>query len=315
MRTILSIDGGGIRGIIPATVLAHIESRVGPLARHFDLIAGTSTGGIIAVGLTCPKPGTTEPMYSAAALAELYQKRGPEIFHISAWQRVASGLGLLDEKYPAKPIEKVLLDYFADTQLGAALTNVLVSAYDIESRSPFFFKSWRKEFAGVPMRAVARATSAAPTYFEPAQVEACGAVHPLVDGGVFVNNPAMSAYVEATRLFPGEREFLVVAVGTGTATQPLRFKDVRNWGLVGWARPVLDVVFDGVSDAVDYQLDYLLDQQYYRFQAELAIAKHGLGDASPANLDALKLEAQKILSSNQPRIDALCTRLTELQRA
>jgi len=314
MRTILSIDGGGIRGVIPATVLAHIEAQVGPLAKHFDLIAGTSTGGILAIGLTCPRPGAAEP-YTAAELCGLYEKRGPEIFAIPLLQRLGSGVGLLNAKYQTRPIEKVLFDYFADTPLGSARTNVLVSSYDIESRSPFFFKSWRKEWANVPMRFVARATSAAPTYFEPTIVDAAGAPHALIDGGVFVNNPAMSAYVEAVRLFPDEREFVVVAVGTGTATHPLKYKDAKNWGLVAWARPVLDVVFDGVSDAVDYQLGYLLDDRYYRFQAELAIAKDDLGDASPANIDALKLEGEKVIQTNQARIDELCKRIKALQRA
>jgi patatin-like phospholipase/acyl hydrolase len=315
MRTILSIDGGGIRGIIPATVLAHIESRIGPLAQHFDLIAGTSTGGIIAVGLTCPRPGTKQPLYTAAELRGLYEKHGREIFRIPVLQMIGSGLGLLDEKYQNKPLEKVLFDYFTDTPLGSAITNVLVSAYDIEARSPFFFKSWRKEFANVAMRFVARATSAAPTYFEPALVDAAGSTHVLVDGGVFVNNPDMSAYVEATRLFPDEREFIVVAVGTGTNVRALRYKDAKNWGLVGWARPVLDVVFDGVSDAVDYQLGYLLDDRYYRFQAELAMAKANLGDASPANIDALKLEGEKVVLTNEARINELCDRIKALQRA
>lgn len=315
MRRILSVDGGGIRGVIPAMVLSYIEDKVGPSAAQFDLIGGTSTGGIIALALSCPKGGTTEPLYTARALVELYEKRGPEIFYTSTLQKIASGFGLLDEKYSYKSLEKVLADYFGNMPLSAALTKVLVSAYDIQSREPFFFKSWREECANVEMRLAARATSAAPTYFEPALITAAGSLRALVDGGVFVNNLAMSSYVEARKVFPDEDEFMVVALGTGIATQPLAYKSARNWGLAGWARPVLDVVFDGVSDAVDYQMKYLIEDDYFRFQTDLAIASHGLGDAKPANIDALKLEAEKLIQTNRVKLDKLCERLKSLTPA
>jgi hypothetical protein len=309
MRRILSVDGGGIRGVIPAMVLSHIEEKVGPAATHFDLISGTSTGGIIALALACPNGDTGEPLYTARELVELYEKRGPEIFHTSTLQKIASGFGLLDEKYSSKSLEKVLADYFGHVPLSAALTKVLVSAYDIQSREPFFFKSWREENANVEMRLAARATSAAPTYFEPALITAAGSMRALVDGGVFINNPAVSAYAEARKVFADENEFIVVALGTGLATQPLAYKDARNWGLAGWARPVLDVVFDGVSDAVDYQMKYLIEEDYFRFQTDLAIASHDLGDATAANIDALKLEAEKLIQTNRVKLDQLCERL------
>ena len=172
---ILSIDGGGIRGIIPALVLYEIEKRTGqPIAKLFDLIAGTSTGGILALGLVKPNKNGT-PQYSAKNLEELYENEGKTIFSSTICHKIKSLDGLLDEKYPSSRIESVLKKYFGDTHLSEALTNIIVPSYEIEQRTPWFFKSFNakdtnKKNEDFLMRQVARATSAAPTYFEPCKI-------------------------------------------------------------------------------------------------------------------------------------------------
>jgi len=167
MKKILSIDGGGIRGIIPSMILNEIEKNTGKkISKIFDLIAGTSTGGILALGL-CKPDSQGEPQYSAENMMELYEKDGQKIFHRSFWRGLSTVGGLTDEKYPHGPIEEVFDEYFSNTTLEMSITNVLISSYDIEHRNPFFFKSWRENVKPVEMRKAARATSAAPTYFEP----------------------------------------------------------------------------------------------------------------------------------------------------
>jgi len=311
MKKLLSIDGGGIRGIIPAMILAEIEHRTNRgAASMFDLMAGTSTGGIISLALSRDRGGGL-PKYQASDLVDLYVNRGPDIFSRSFWQGVSSVAGLTEEKYPQEPLEEVLEDYFAETPLEAALTMVLVSSYEIETRSPFFFKSWRDEFKAVLMRHAARATSAAPTYFEPAQVWVAGQNLALIDGGVFVNNPAMSAYSEARRLFPDETDFIVVSLGTGQLTRRIPFDDAKAWGKVQWALPILSVVFDGVSDAVDYQLRQILGERFFRFQTTLDTANDDMDDASPANLAALKMEANRVIKAQRADLDQICQLLTQ----
>jgi patatin-like phospholipase/acyl hydrolase len=307
MKKLLSIDGGGIRGIIPAMVLAEIEQKTGKsVAKMFDLIAGTSTGGIISLVLTRDGGGGV-PKYSAADLVELYASRGEEIFSRSFWHGVSSVGGVVQEKYPHEPLEGILKEYLDDTLLDAALTKVLISSYDIENRSPFFFKSWREETKWLLMRQAARATSAAPTYFVPALVLVENKPLPLIDGGVFVNNPAMSAYSEARRIFDEEDQFLMVSLGTGQLTRPITFEQARDWGLAQWALPILSVVFDGVSDAVDYQLLQILgEERFFRFQVTLDTANDDMDDASPANIDALKKEAERIKTAQAGDIAKVC---------
>jgi predicted acylesterase/phospholipase RssA len=172
-----------------------------------------------------------------------------------------------------------------------------------------FIKSWKKEHRSVLMKHAARATSAAPTYFEPALVPIGNATKALVDGGVFINSPSVSAYAEAKRIFPDEEEFLLVSVGTGELVRPIAYNDAKDWGKAGWLLPLLGCMFDGVSDAADYQMQQLLGENYYRFQTTLAIASDDMDDATAGNIENLKAEAKKLIRTYQKELDALCAML------
>ncbi len=319
---ILSIDGGGIRGLIPALVLAELERQTGrAIAECFDLIAGTSTGGILALGLTKPGEGG-RPRYSAQDLADLYRKEGARIFNESLWRQITNPMGLRAAKYPPEGIEGVLAQYFGETWLKEALTEVLVTAYDLEKRDAFFYRRRRaREDAryDVPMRVAARATSAAPTFFEPALVQWPKDRDVLVDGGVFANNPAMCAYAEAWPTLAKEGrtadDILLVSLGTGLYTKPYRYEDAKGWGVAGWAKPVLDVIFDGVADTVDYQLRQILPAaedgtpRYLRLQTELDADLSELDDTSPQHLEGLHRAAEGILQRQAGEMEALARRL------
>jgi uncharacterized protein len=244
---VLAIDGGGIRGIIPALVLAELERRAGrQVFELFDLIAGTSTGGILACALCAPEP------LPASELVSLYADEGPRIFDRSIWQRIRSGEGLLDEKYDGAELDRALERFLSDKRLSESRPDLIVPAYDTNGPGPYFFKTVNaRESASddFPLSIVARATSAAPTYFEPV----AAGERALVDGGVFAGNPAMCAFAEVLRQRPGT-EVVMLSLGTGERTRRRPFDEIDDWGLAEWARPILDVVFDGSSDAVDYQL-------------------------------------------------------------
>jgi len=132
---ILSIDGGGIRGIIPALLLNDLEGRTGArIANLFDLMVGTSTGGILALGLSKPDPSSREhPQYTARQLVELYESHGEKIFPGGSG-KVSKVRGVFAPRYSPSGLETVLTRYFANTKLGEALTNVKIPAYEIEER-------------------------------------------------------------------------------------------------------------------------------------------------------------------------------------
>lgn len=324
---ILAIDGGGIRGVIPAVLLAEMERRTGKrVFQLFDLLAGTSTGGILSVGLTMREsPASDAPKFRARDLLGLYEDEGKEIFRRTVWQAIRSGGGLADEKYPNAGIESVLRKYFEDAELKNALTEILVTTYDLETRSPHFFKRARaraSEDRNYRIRDVARATAAAPTFFEPVQVFPVrgGAPRPLIDGGVFVNNPALCAYAEAIHNRTPSDEILLVSLGTGMPTRPIPFEKAKDWGQLGWARPVMNVMMDGMSDAVDYQLRQLLPPiggriRYYRFDVGLKIEPlEEIDRADPENIQGLKEAAESLLADPERarQFDEVCGQLERL---
>src|SRR5688500_14416602 len=221
---VLCIDGGGIRGLIPALVLEEVERRTGRrIAEMVDFVAGTSTGGILACGLTRPGPDG-KPLYSAQELVGIYLEEGPRIFRRSLLKRIFSVEGWVDERYEDEGLNAALERYLGDASLSEAICDVMVTAYDIDGRFAFFFRSVRARTEPTydfPLVQVARATGAAPSYFEPAEVtDVAGArTYPLIDGGVFAVNPSMCAYADVVAAGRAEDLQLMLSLGTGEHTR------------------------------------------------------------------------------------------------
>ena len=119
----------------------------------------------------------------------------------------------------------------------------MVTTYDIQNRESVFLKSWLPEHGAVLCRDAARATSAAPTYFEPKPLNIDAAQHVLIDGGVFMNTPSVSALAEAKRLFPGE-QIKVLSIGTGELTRAIPYHQAKTWGSALWVMSLLDCILD-----------------------------------------------------------------------
>ncbi|GAB4485962.1 MAG: patatin-like phospholipase family protein [Thermodesulfovibrionales bacterium] len=306
MKRVLSIDGGGIRGIIPAMTLAELERITNrKTSSLFDLIAGTSTGGILACALAAPNP------MPAREIIGLYLQEGPEIFERSGIGRLGTGFGLFGPKYTGKQLQASLREYLGHARLTDCAPEVLVTAYDIERRQPHFFKSHKArkhEDRDCSLVEVAAATASAPTYFPPCKVDSGGYSAALIDGGVYATNPAMCALVEAMTLWPGE-EIMLVSLGTGELTRPMPYEDAKGWGLAKWATRILDAVFDGASDTVSYQCAQILGDRFTRIQCSLTVASDDMDDASEENLRLLQLQAEQLISANRSALGALGLKL------
>jgi uncharacterized protein len=294
---VLAIDGGGIRGLIPALVLTELERRAGRrVFELFDLIAGTSTGGILACALCAPDA------LPASELVKLYEDEGPEIFDRSLFQRIRSAEGLLDEKYDDAALDRALERFLEHKLLSETRPDLIVPAYDTALPGPYFFKTTKARETpdddDFPLSIVARATSAAPTYFEPVE----SGERALVDGGVF----AEVLNIEGV----SPRDVVLLSLGTGERTHKRSFDEIKDWGLAMWARPILDVVFDGVSDAVHYQLDRVLTgERYLRLQVELTLASDDLDNASEDNLAKLRGHAEELLRDHGADLDKMLAKL------
>ena len=285
---ILSIDGGGIRGLLPALVLAAFEMQTGrSIASQFDLIAGTSTGGILALGLAAGIP--------AMRLAEFYLERGPAIFSRSLGKRLASVGGLADELYDAGELEVGLHEVFEGRAMSGVQTLAMVTAYDIEAREAVLLRSWCGD--DYLLAEVGRATSAAPTFFEPYLLQGfTGQVTPCIDGGVVANNPAMLALLESWKIQAGGLDSRLVSLGTGRCESPCLFQDARSFGLAQWAPHLVDIMFSGGSELVHEQCASLLRGDYVRLQADLP--RPVAMDATDAeNFAVLRLAAKRLAES------------------
>jgi patatin-like phospholipase/acyl hydrolase len=317
---ILSIDGGGIRGIIPALILQEIEKKLKKgqhLAHCFDLMSGTSTGGIIVLLLNTPDH-QQKPKFGATDVVTLYRKLGSTLFYQSWWQYISSGNGWLREKYSTTNLKEILQDYFGDHELQDSLTNVIIPAYDVSLDDMIFFKSDKARklrTRNFYYKDIARATSAAPTYFRPAQIQdiAQKAKYTLIDGGVALNNPTMSACVHASKLYGHDHDYLVISLGTGTNKSVMpgnisfRGRKINTGGKLEWSRDIVDVFMNAANDVVDYQIQEVFKgykgiKRYHRFQVLLDADHTAFDNVSSKNIQKLEEYARELIDAKQDEI-------------
>lgn len=335
---ILSFDGGGIRGLISAEVAKELEQRVrdkagdqgAQLSDYFHLFAGTSTGGLIALGLTSPE------RLRASDLASFYTEDGPTIFRRDLGWRLRTLNGLIGPTYPAEPLRAAVKGKLGTQRVSEALRDLLIPSYDMHTREPFFIKRWRaKEDVSRNPSFVdaALATSAAPTYFPSHGFQD----HALVDGGVFANNPVVAAIVEALKRSEEQEpltknDLLVVSIGTGEHEVSFKQRQVRRWGKRRWIvprdgeSPLLGAVMGGSVDAANHWAHTLLNlapgdgspsaeeigrgSYFYRWQAQLN-EPIGLDDVSNEALEEkLPEAAEKLIEVRDEELDEIADRVT-----
>lgn len=305
-RRILSIDGGGIRGVVSCIWLDGVAQALRDTARpdliaSFDLLAGSSTGAMIACALGLG--------LSPAQAGQLYRIHRHTIFPGMPgrlWSRLGRVLqsGPSAPRYDGRGLERVLREVFGEARLGELSQPTLLLAYDTISRKPVVFKSFRPEHADLKIWEVCRASAAAPTYFPAHGMDVEGRAHSLIDGGLVANNPTACAIAEALRKderLQGSDDLVVLSVGSGERNRPIDLASAREWGALEWAIPIIDVLFDGSTDSVDYIAQQLVGDGYFRMQAELLVGLDDLDDTSDTNLLALETLARTYLERPQTR--------------
>lgn len=242
MKRILAIDGGGIKGVLPAAFLAEVEEALGESITHyFDLITGTSTGGIIALGLGM---GLT-----AAEILHFYEQLGPAVFGGNRLGRTLRRLGFA--KYQSEPLRRALEATFGEKTLGESRTRLIIPALNLETGEVHLYKTAHHPHFEIDYKErvvdIALATAAAPTYF-PTHRSAKGI--PLIDGGMWANNPTGLAVVEGIGVLNWPRESIRV-LSLGCVTEPLHVGRARAWplGLSYWGMKVADVFLTAQSFA------------------------------------------------------------------
>eukprot|EP00253_Pinus_taeda_P010802 PITA_10802 len=341
MITVLSIDGGGVRGIIPATILESLERELQELdgkdkriADYFDVIAGTSTGGLITAMLAAPSDDTNpRPLFTAEEITQFYFDKCPLIFH-------SPGSSLTGPKYSGDALRQIIRQILANKRLGDTLTNVVIPAYDIQLQYPVIFSTFEGNNNDANLSDVCIGTSAAPTYLPPYHFDTHNSFD-LVDGGVAANNPMLLSINHLTKQakaygMPDKestqywalsqavdaleskedilKRCLVLSLGTGENKTGYRATDAAHWGLLGWLdkdgkSPLIDILLQSSSAIVDIQASFIfqgfnLADSYLRIQEpELEFKRIALDLSTPENLQALKAIGIKLLDKRVSRVD------------
>lgn len=294
---VLSIDGGGIRGILPLYFLAKLEEMTGKrTCEIFDVIGGTSTGGMIALALS---------IASAQDVLNLYLKHGDEIFLKSK--------GIFGPKYSSKNRRKIFREFFGQYKLSQAEVPTIVTAWELERDRAFhLYSKWPDEtlFAhehlDMLMSDAALATSAAPTYFVPEVVRPLkvdgmpsNSTYTFLDGGVFANNPAMITLNYAMTLYPQANHTDIDLLSLGTGYQSVDFdgRKAKRWGKLGWINPLIHILLSGTSKSIDDDLSRLLNERYDRVTTALVHAHKHL-DRTGDNIRSLQLDAELMVNQN-----------------
>ncbi|XP_057457695.1 patatin-like protein 2 [Lotus japonicus] len=335
--TVLSIDGGGIRGIIPATILEFLEAQLqeldgesARLADYFDVIAGTSTGGLVTAMLSAPND-KQRPLFAAKDIKPFYLEHCPKIFpqHRGPFVSIRNLLkSIRGPKYNGKYLHKVVREKLGETRVHETLTNVVIPTFDIKTMQPTIFSSYKIKNSpcfDAQLSDVCIGTSAAPTYlpaysFRNQDSEGNLQEFNLVDGGVCANNPTLVALNEVTKQIMNQNpdffsikpmeygRFLIISLGTGTAKNEKKFnaKMTAKWGLLDWltksgSTPLIDLFTQSSADMVDFHLSTTTQalkshDNYLRIQDDTLLGTDSSVDvATKENLENLSQIGERLL--------------------
>ncbi|KAJ4702461.1 Patatin [Melia azedarach] len=350
--SVLSIDGGGIRGVIPGTLLAFLESKLqdldGPNARiadYFDIIAGTSTGGLITAMLTAPNKNR-RPLCAAKDINSFYFEHCPKIFPQTG-SIIRSCRQWVRPIYDGKYIRKLTNQLLGEITVKETLTNVVIPAFDIKLLQPVIFSTndgKENELKNAKLADICIGTSAAPTYFPAHYFETKDAVgrtrsFDIIDGVVAANDPTLVAISQILKeilkhnrkysdIKPMDaRQMLVLSLGTGKAKQETKYHSARaasKWGLLKWAyskgrKPLLDVFLDASSDMVDFHVSTLFQSfgckgNYIRIQDDRLTAEAiKVDNSTEENMKRLEEIGMKLLKEQVSRVDLETGRFQKIE--
>lgn len=306
---VLSIDGGGMRGIIPVCFLKELEVRTGKqLYELFDFIVGSSIGGITAIAIA--------NKFNADKLLELFKTQSANVFNSSLIRELCTGGGLFQAKYDRAGLDAILDKYFGNKLLSEVDLPICVTSYDLDEQSPVIWSSLRakpKTKTDAKLKDIAGATSAATTYL-PAKVfyDEAGVLHRSVDGGLFLNNPQMLPYFELSNYDENlsKKDILLISMGAGNVPIGWKVEKLLKAGKLGWILDgnIIELMMDGNSDFANLVASAFYPN-HYRMQIDLPKELGEIDDTSPAQINGLIAQAKKYINENSDMFDEIAKQL------
>lgn len=303
---ILSLDGGGIRGVMSVRIIQEIEQQIQKLKgqslhEYFDLIAGTSTGALTTAALAIGM--------NTNQILNIYKYETQEIFPYQSRlcpERLPliAKYGISAPKFSNQGLINVIKKYFIKNKVPIKIKDVvkpyiLIVAYNMSTEEPTFFvnKNYSQDsfwYSDIPLWEICVSSASAPTYFPPYELKNKGESYAYVDGGVAANNPTLAAVSHAIKLGHKLEEISVISIGTGKNTKTYKFEDIVDWGLIEWAIPLFSVILNAqarIGNLYSQQiLGFCNASTYLRLQFNLNKISKSFDDARPENIRQL-LEA------------------------
>ncbi|RZC54760.1 hypothetical protein C5167_013612 [Papaver somniferum] len=346
--TVLSIDGGGVKGIIPGVILAFIEAELQKLdgeevrlADYFDVVAGTSTGGLITAMITAPD-SNNRPLYAAKDIVPFYLEHSPGVFpDKNSGKMLGSVVNLFSTvtgpKYSGNYFRSLVRQLLGDTKISQTLSSIVIPTFDIRLLQPIIFstsEAKRDVSKDALLSDVCISTCAAPTYFpshyfktEDSEGKVLKRFN-LIDGGVAANNPTLLAMTSITNdlldnnedLAPisatDYRKYMIISIGTGNAKNERKYKSsvVSKWGVLGWLYdggnvPLIDAFCQASADMVDIHASTLFralhcQENYLRIETYDLVGNTASVDISTKkNMQKLIQIGQDLLKKTMCRVN------------
>lgn len=286
MKYVLSLDGGGVRGIVQAYMLSKIQKELNkPLWGKFDLIVGTSTGGLEALLIGAG--------FTGEQILEFYINESQNIFDKNTF----SFDGVTKQRFSSKKFQKIANKVFGDLRLKDLKTKVVVPTYCLELGKHVIHRSYDSESNTALCSDLAVAISSAPTYFNPKNIQKIS----HIDGGIFMNNPATEAAITGIDLYGND--FKLLALGNGNPLLSISGEQATNASILFWFPIVLEIIFDAVSAFYDDQCRRLLKNRFLRINSVIpANIESRLDCCSSANIQKLIAFADEIWIMNKQHI-------------
>ncbi|XP_054780658.1 patatin-1-Kuras 2-like [Prosopis cineraria] len=312
---VLAIDGGGIKGIVPGVILKQLEIALqirdpsARIAEYFDVVAGTSTGGIITAILTAPDPQNKDrPLYPADEILKFYRQHGPFIFQEDSGCRWP---GVLCPKFNGTYLRRIAAEKLDETLLNQTTTNVVISSFDIKLLQPTIFSSFKIKdvpHLNVKLSDACIGTSAAPNEFPPYYFEYNNTEFNLVDGLFIASMPARLGISEVSRQEEYKnKEIILLSIGTGVGNTTVSYDANRIWTAGDWKEAILPMFIAASSTMNEYYINSTFKLQpqenYLRIQEYNLDPSIESDDASEANMDKLEDVGNKLLDQPVKRMN------------
>jgi len=335
MKIILSIDGGGIRGIIPATILSYLENKIHEITNDnrikisslIDFISGTSTGSIIGSLMLIPDENNNFK-YKMSEIIDFYLSLGNNVFKHNFIHNIKTIFGLFGPSFPDSNIDTPLLKLFDHYKMNDLLKPCMFGSYDIEKRKIMFFtnKDLNQKYINYNVKDIIRGSTSIPSYFTPAHFNNGTSISTLIDGGLFANNPSLASFIESSKTCFDDKkpkqhnpkDILIISLGCGKIDKKsYSYNKIKNWGKAKWIIPLFEILLSSNSEITDYEIRQLFISydsihNYKRINPPIVNASSSSMDSSKENLTNLIKDANQYIQDNKHMLDLLAREICDI---